>query len=141
MNPNLNFVLHLSKLNSILSKNFDGILGWLWLNDFIVLHYLNSASLWKLKRIELADKVGMTASGITRLLAPMEKIWLIHKEKNAQDARISYVSIATWGKNKYEEALLRLQEYMEDIVWDDIEIDLEKMNKVLQNIWGKIMWK
>ena len=32
------------------------------MNDFIVLHYLQAAPRKKLKRIELAEKVGMTAS-------------------------------------------------------------------------------
>jgi len=46
-----------------------------------------------LRRIELSELVGLSASGVTRLLAPMEKIKLVKKESNRRDARVSLVKL------------------------------------------------
>jgi DNA-binding MarR family transcriptional regulator len=138
---NLDFIVNISKFNMVLTKTLDSKLWWLWFNDFIVLYHLNKANDQKLKRIELAEKVWLTASGITRLLLPMEKIWLISKEVNSSDARISYVSIAPGWKTKLDEALERLNYFTEEIIDKDQSKKLNDLTKILQKIWWKIMWK
>ena len=50
--------------------------------EYQVLHHLNLAPNSTLPRIELARSVGLTASGVTRLIAPMEKIGLVQKESH-----------------------------------------------------------
>jgi DNA-binding MarR family transcriptional regulator len=74
-------------------------------SDFTILYHLSQAKDEKMRRIDLAEKVGLTASGITRLLAPMEKIGLVKREKDSRDARVSFVAIAQGGKRKLSEAL------------------------------------
>lgn len=138
---NLNFIINISKFYSVLSKSLDSKLGGLWFNDFVVLYYLSNAEWQKLKRIDLAEKVWITASWITRLLLPMEKIWLINKEANSLDARISYVSLAPWWKRKYEEALERLNFFTDEIISEDNSDKILDLTKLLQEIWWKIMWK
>jgi DNA-binding MarR family transcriptional regulator len=138
---NLDFIINISKFNMVLSKALDSKLWWLWFNDFIVLYHLNKANDQKLKRIELAEKVWLTASGITRLLLPMEKIWLVSKEINSSDARISYVSIASGWKTKFEEALERLNFFTEETIDKDQAKKLNDLTKILQKIWWKMMWK
>jgi DNA-binding MarR family transcriptional regulator len=102
---------------------------------------LNEAEWQKMKRIDLAEKVWMTASWITRLLLPMEKIWLITKEANSWDARISFVSIAPGGKRIYDEALDRLNLFTDDIIDKKVDNKLKDFTKIIQDIWWKIMWK
>lgn len=138
---NLNFIISISKFYSVLSKSLDSKLWGLGLNDFIVLFYLSNAEGQKLKRIDLAEKVWITASGVTRLLLPMEKIWLVNKEINSLDARISYVSLAQGGKRKYEEALERLNFFTDEIIEKDKNNKIVDLTKLLQKIWWKIMWK
>lgn len=138
---NLDFLVTVSKFNMVLLKALDWRLGWLGFNDFIILHHLNNADWKKLKRIELAEKVWLTASGITRLLLPMEKIWLVNKEVNTGDARISYVSIAKWWKTKYEEALERLNFFTSEIIDSSDSKKVHDTIKLFQEIWWKIMWK
>ncbi|NDK09113.1 hypothetical protein EOM39_07810, partial [Candidatus Gracilibacteria bacterium] len=58
---NLDFLVTVSKFNMVLLKALDGRLGGLGFNDFIILHHLDNADGKKLKRIELAEKVGLTA--------------------------------------------------------------------------------
>lgn len=70
--------------------------------EFLIMLQLRESSDQHLKRIDLAERVGLTASGITRLLNPMEKIGLIAKEQGARDARVSLVRLTGTG-----EALLK----------------------------------
>ena len=51
--------------------------------------------------IDLAEKTGMSASGITRLLNPMEKLNIVEKEQNARDARVSLVKLTSAGSELF----------------------------------------
>lgn len=73
--------------------------------EFQVLHQLSAAPEYKLSRIELAEKINLTASGVTRLLNPMEKNHLVTKQKNERDARISWVLMTKTGQEIYQDAL------------------------------------
>lgn len=136
----LDFVINSAKFYNVLSKRLDAWLGWLWFSDFVVLYYLSKAPQEKLRRIDLADKVWMTASGITRLLAPMEKIWLINKE-SAEDARVSIVSLTSWWKTKLEEALDRLWLYLDEIIDENLIEKVQESIKLFEQIGSKIMWR
>lgn len=112
MNTNkksLGLFITLAKVQAIMSRRFDNSLGGLGFNEFIILLHLSQASENQLSRIELSDKLGLTASGITRILLPMEKIGLVGKKTHAHDARISLVLLAPGGKRKLEEALERAE--------------------------------
>ncbi|MDD3144582.1 MAG: MarR family winged helix-turn-helix transcriptional regulator [Candidatus Gracilibacteria bacterium] len=138
---NIDFILSISKLNMVLSKDFDGKLGGLGLNDFIVLYHLNSAEGNKLRRIDLADKVGLTASGITRLLLPMEKIGLVSKETNVSDARVSFVLLAPGGKNLLVDAIKRMEEITDIIIPENSDEKVKTFIDFMKEIGGKVMWK
>lgn len=130
-NKELEFLLNLSKLNSKIYRKLDASLWWIWFNDFIVLYYLNQAIDKKLRRIDLAEKVGLTASGVTRLLLPMEKIWLVSKEVNQFDARVSYVVLAKWWETKLEEAMERINFVLAEIMPNSLKSELEKTTTLL----------
>ncbi len=76
----------------------------LGLSDYIVLDQLYNEPKKKLRRNELAERVGLTPSGITRLLNPLEKIGLVEKELNPRDARVSLVVLSSSGRRVYKEA-------------------------------------
>lgn len=57
-----------------------------------------------MNRIDLAECVCLSASGVTRLLAPLEKIGLVNKEINPRDARQSLVKLSTAGERIYKES-------------------------------------
>ncbi len=140
-NNKLDFILHISKLNMILSKYFDSSLWLLWLNEFIVLYHLHNAPEQTLRRIDLAEKVGLTASGITRLLLPMEKIGLVEKKVNPNDARVSLVSIASGGKKQLDDALIRMQEQLDDKITQKQTKELENTTQLLKEIGTQFLWK
>ncbi len=130
-NKELEFLLNLSKLNSKIYRKLDASLWWIWFNDFIVLYYLNQAIDKKLRRIDLAEKVWLTASWVTRLLLPMEKIWLVSKEVNQFDARVSYVVLAKWWETKLKEAMERINFVLAEIMPNSLKNELEKTTTLL----------
>jgi DNA-binding MarR family transcriptional regulator len=73
--------------------------------EFSILHCLAQAPLQQLSRIELANTVGLSASGVTRLLLPLEKIHLVEKAQIARDARVSLVKLTSTGMQIYQDAL------------------------------------
>lgn len=105
----LELVLALTAATNSINKNLDRYLGalhGLGVSEFRVLHQLNIAPDNSLSRVSLAELVGLTASGITRLLNPMEKIGLVEKQANQRDARISLVKLSGSGKQLYDDALI-----------------------------------
>ncbi len=86
------------RLGSALSAHGIG------LTEFLVLYQLYAVSNRKLQRSELAEQVGLSPSGVTRLLNPMEKIGLITKESNPRDARVSFVALSKAGEQVFQDA-------------------------------------
>jgi DNA-binding MarR family transcriptional regulator len=76
----------------------------LTLSDFDVLIQLYFAEGRRMRRIDLARSVLLTASGITRLLDGLESCGLVVKERCASDARVTYAVLTKAGVKKIEEA-------------------------------------
>ena len=76
----------------------------LTLSDFDVLIQLYYADGQRMRRIDLARSVLLTASGITRLLDGLESCGLVAKERCASDARVTYAVLTKAGVKKIEEA-------------------------------------
>jgi DNA-binding MarR family transcriptional regulator len=57
-----------------------------------------------MRRIDLAESVGLSASGVTRLVNPMEKNHLVQKKSNPRDARVSLVELSETGANLFKDA-------------------------------------
>jgi len=76
----------------------------LTLSDFDVLVQLYYAEGRRMRRIDLARSVLLTASGITRLLDGLESSGLVGKERCDSDARVTYAVLTDAGVRKIEEA-------------------------------------
>jgi len=116
ISSSLEFFMNLAKTQTVLARRFDCGLGGLGFSELMILYNLCQAPETKLRRIDLAERIGLTASGITRLLLPMEKIGLIAKEAHARDARVSYVVLAPGGAEKLSEALERAELFCADLI-------------------------
>ena len=139
LNTSLTFFLNLAKVHTTISRRFDGALNGLSLTEFIVLFHLSNAHEEKMRRVDLAEKVGLTASGVTRLLLPMEKIGLVQKEVNERDARSSYVALASGGKEKLAEAIDRAEIFCDDIVEHaNIGEEIGRASNVLRALGGTV---
>src|SRR5438128_4472868 len=76
----------------------------LTLNDYDVLVQLYYAPDHRMRRIDLARTVLLTASGITRLLDGLERTGWVCKQRCASDARVTYAVLTEAGRAKFEEA-------------------------------------
>jgi DNA-binding MarR family transcriptional regulator len=76
----------------------------LTLNDYEVLLHLSHAEGAMMRRVDLAGRILLTASGITRLLEGLERAGFVRKETCASDARVSYAKLTDSGAEKLREA-------------------------------------
>ena len=76
----------------------------LTLNDYEVLLHLSHAENTMLRRVDLAERIVLTASGITRLLEGLERAGFVTKETCASDARVSYAKLSDSGIAKLRAA-------------------------------------
>ncbi|WP_339867610.1 MarR family winged helix-turn-helix transcriptional regulator [Pseudohongiella nitratireducens] len=86
------------------------------LTEYLALHYIASAGQPEISRILLAENLEMSASGVTRLLAPMEKNNLVERTRNPRDARQSQVRLTGPGKQVYQEASVSFQDTANDMI-------------------------
>ncbi len=73
-------------------------------NEFMVLRSLDRAAQGTMRRIDLAAELGLSASGVTRLLQPMERMGLVEKQASERDARVSLVRLSRAGARVLAEA-------------------------------------
>jgi DNA-binding MarR family transcriptional regulator len=100
LSTTLDFCVRLLKANAALSRRFDGRLGtWhgLSFGDFVVLLHLSAAPDGRLRRVDLAQQLGVTASAVTRTLIPLEKIGLVTRQRDPHDARVGYAVLTATG--------------------------------------------
>jgi len=76
----------------------------LTINDYEVLLHLSRAPKRRLRRVDLADRVLLTASGITRLLDGLEQSGYVEKQSCPKDGRVSYAFLTDAGIEKLREA-------------------------------------
>lgn len=87
-----------------LSGEFSAVHG-ISVNEFMLLLHLDRADSNRLSRVELGKRMHVSASTITRMTAPMEKIGLLSRESDPRDARLSFAVITDAGKHKLSEVL------------------------------------
>jgi DNA-binding MarR family transcriptional regulator len=76
----------------------------LTINDYEVLLHLARAPDRRLRRVDLADHLLLTASGITRLLDGLERAGYVEKARCESDARVTYAVLTESGLAKLREA-------------------------------------
>jgi DNA-binding MarR family transcriptional regulator len=76
----------------------------LTLNDYEVLLRLAHAPDRRLRRVDLAERVLLTASGIMRLLEGLERSGLVRKARCASDGRVVYAELPQKGYEKLRSA-------------------------------------
>ena len=76
----------------------------LTLNDYEVLLRLSRAPERKMRRVDLAEQVLLTASGITRLLDGLQASGYVDKAACSSDARVTYAVLTAAGHEKLRSA-------------------------------------
>ena len=108
----LEFCIKLSRAYAALTRRLDNALSGLHgisFADFMILYYLERAPGGKLRRVDLAERVGLTASGVTRSLIPLEKLRLVSRQPDPRDARVGYATLTDSGYQLLGYALISVR--------------------------------
>jgi DNA-binding MarR family transcriptional regulator len=108
--PALNVWVGLLRAHAALTRELSADLvnsHGLTINDYEVLLHLARADGNRLRRVDLADRLLLTASGITRLLDGLERAGYVCKETCAADGRVSYAKLTDAGASKLQDASKR----------------------------------
>lgn len=97
------------------------------LSEYLVMHHLEHAPNKAVARIALAEHIGMSASGVTRLIAPMEKTGIIEKVANPRDARQSLVRISPTGQQLYADASVSFEYITQELLSGLSQVQQEKI--------------
>ncbi len=117
-----------------LSGEFAAVHG-LSVNEFFLLMHLEHATNQRLSRVELARRMHVSGSTVTRMVAPMEKIGIVAREVDARDARFAFVVITRAGQTKLSEARATFEKqagYLFQDRWNDAE--LEQLSELLHRL-------
>ena len=76
----------------------------LTINDYEALLRLARAEDGRMRRIDLANELLLTASGVTRLLDGLERTGYVRKASCATDARVTYAELTPTGRERFAEA-------------------------------------
>ena len=76
----------------------------LTVNDYEALLHLARADGGRMRRVDLAERLILTASGVTRLLDGLETSGWVERASCASDRRVTYAVLTPAGRKKLHEA-------------------------------------
>ena len=122
-----------------MSRRFDSLSAHgISFSDFMIMYLLSQATDGKMRRVDLADRIGLTSSGVTRILVPMEKIGLIKREANDRDARVSYAVLTDTGREILEDALVTAVAKAKEIIQPASVKETNALADLLAELGGDI---
>ncbi|MEU0804120.1 MULTISPECIES: MarR family transcriptional regulator [unclassified Streptomyces] len=141
MSDALDASLRLVRAQTALVKRFDASLGGLHgvsLADFTMLLRLGQAPGGRMRRVDLAEALGLTASGVTRGLAPLERIGLVTRETDARDGRVAYAALTDTGRARLTDMLATAEQIAAEIFaappWS--QEDIGRLSALLTHLGG-----
>jgi len=90
-----------------LERRLDASLGsirGISLAEYRLLRALGDAPNAQASRVDLAQAVGLTPSGVTRALRPMEKLGIVSTVKSKRDARLAIAALTPAGRELLSDA-------------------------------------
>lgn len=121
-------VLNLLDAHARLEERFAGALGsvhGLALKEVLLMMHLERAPLRRLSRVDLARRLHVSPSTVTRLANPLEKLHRVGREPDPRDARLTYVVLTDAGQQLLTDARATLERMAADAFrdrWSNQEI-------------------
>lgn len=137
MNFILPFLFSLYRANAVFNRHLAG--HGLDFNDFMIIYHLNQAPDKKLRRVDLAHKLGLTASGVTRLLLPLEKLGIVKREDDKNDGRSRPTVLSPAGLKLLNDATNSLEMKLETIITEKHKENLITFTDLLTEITENIL--
>ena len=104
----------------------------LTINDYEALLHLSHAEHGSLRRVDLAERLMLTPSGVTRLLDGLERDGWVRKGQCDSDARVTYAVLTDEGRERLESAgrthIAQIQQIFEERFSAD---ELETLGELL----------
>lgn len=119
--PSFSAVLGLLGATARLEERFAGGLGSLHglaLKEVLLLMHLERAPRTRLSRIDLAKRLYVSPSTVTRMAAPLEKLGCVGREADPRDARLAYVVLTKAGQELVTNARATLEGMATDVFRD-----------------------
>lgn len=114
-------------------KRLDNSLGsirGISLAEYRLLRALGDAPGAQASRVDLAEIVGLTPSGVTRALRPMEKLGIVSTVKSKRDARLAIAALTPAGRELLSDA--------SGVVDDAMKTVLKRLRKTPEQLSGFI---
>ena len=109
----------------------------LTVTDFEALSRLDESPTRSLRRVDLADKLRLTPSGVTRLLDGLQGAGLVCKESCSTDARVSYARITDAGRERLGAAAATHLEALEALFGERFSpTELSSLSELLGRLPG-----
>jgi DNA-binding MarR family transcriptional regulator len=109
----------------------------LTINAYEALLHLARAPEARMRRVDLANSLLLTASGVTRMLDGLEREGLVGREECSSDRRVTYAVLTQAGRNKLRAAdkthSRQIRELLGDVYDDD---ELAQLAALLGRIPG-----
>ena len=140
MSQSLDVTFKLITAESQLSRHFSARLGSLHglsLGDLAILINVRQAPGGRVRRTDLAERLGLSQSGVTRALLPLERIGLLRRQAEPRDGRVSYVALTRSGERVLGHALETAKELSAEVFgrgWSGSE--LEQLDLMLSRLGG-----
>ena len=99
----LAFAAAWNRLERRLDHSLGAIRG-ISLAEYRLLRALGDAPGSQASRVDLAQAVGLTPSGVTRALRPMEKLGMVTTAKSKRDARLAIAALTPAGREVLDDA-------------------------------------
>jgi DNA-binding MarR family transcriptional regulator len=109
----------------------------LTLNDYEALQVLACAEGRRLKRVDLARRLVLTPSGVTRLLEGLEQAGLVERVSCPTDLRVAYAQLTDAGGEKLREASCGHEGSIRTLMEEHLSpAEIELLSSVLAKVPG-----
>ena len=109
----------------------------LTLNDYEALQVLSCADGQRMRRIDLARRLVLTPSGITRLLEGLERAGLVARASCSTDLRVTYAQLTEGGAAKLRDASCGHEGSIKSLLEEHLSpAEIDQLSDVLAKVPG-----
>ena len=110
----------------------------LTLNDYEALKLLADAEGRRMRRVDLAAALSLSASGVTRLLEGLEEDGLVQRATCPHDRRVAYAQLTDEGAGRLQAASCGHAASIRDLLEETLtESELEELAELLGKVAGE----
>jgi DNA-binding MarR family transcriptional regulator len=130
------------KANQVIRGEIDAQLRAnhkLTISEFEVLILIARAKDHAMRRIDIATEVGLSPSGITRMLDRLEATEMVEKRSCEEDARVSYAALTDAGMAVIQQAMPEHYEVLDELMKLRLsEAEVQQLSDLLERLAGGV---